>query len=210
MIRSVDSDEVVEIRTLDLGDRGEKEGSVIEVDPFLNAQRQVSDIFYTGFADLLIYARARFGEERVESISGDLQFFDADYERASAIALLPSGVRHNDLTAEHYWTVGRLRHTSDVHKIRWLKIAREEQLNPLDLRRSIGAGKVTRSKDSERAKGARSGILTPAFLVMYFLKWESQNAEGTMKSDLEGRLMCLDEFAPIENFLVTLRQSLSD
>src|SRR5476649_2708904 len=62
-----------------------------------------------------------------------------DAKRADAIARVPWVARDAALTSDHYYVAGKAR-LNDEERTKWLKIAHEEDLSAVELKRSIARG----------------------------------------------------------------------
>jgi hypothetical protein len=122
-------------------------------------------------ADIFSFARKNGWEKDVEVALGELEFDVALVRKALAVGDVPRGLRHPDLTGEHYFVVSRLLYDDQV---KWLQRAVKHKMAPLVLKRSIEAGKVLTKEQIEMMSGAGSGILNYHGILTNWQRWEKK------------------------------------
>jgi len=144
----------------------------------LSMLKAVHDGYHAALADTISYGRSNYGEETVAEAMTQLEFPQADFNRACDVAKVPIGLRKNQqgLNSEHYQVVGHVFGDDEIKQKTWLKAASEEKLSPGELKRSIDAGKVV--KDAAKTTGRGSGGLVTIQGIMFgFSKWKEQVTE---------------------------------
>jgi hypothetical protein len=86
--------------------------------------------------------------------------------------------REHQLCSEHYFILSKVPLAAE--RERWAAIAVNERLSPLELKRSIEAGKILRSGDINQSSGQGSGINTIQGACFKLQQWERQMG-GTQK-----------------------------
>ena len=174
---------------------------------FLN---RFKHIFHCSLADVLNYGRAKFSTEAVNVGITQAEFDFADVAKAESIGQLTLEFREKHaLTSEHYFVLSR-QPAKDADK--WAKIARSEKLTPLELKRSIEAGKVVRNADLAALSGQGSGINTIQGAIFRLQSWENSLGGRAKVIELprKEREQILSLLKPTIELAATLEQSLAD
>jgi len=130
-------------------------------------------------ADWRMEGRRQFGDEVVAEAEKSLQLEFKDLRAAEALEAL-EGARSEALSDEHHLTLskaldglGKAREEWQQEASKWLQVAEEFALTPLELKKSIKAGEVVREDSSKggTASAGTTGILTLEAIHMDFLRW---------------------------------------
>jgi hypothetical protein len=136
-------------------------------------------------ADWRMEGRRQFGDEIVESAEKALQLEFKDLRAAEALEAL-EGARSEMLSDEHHLALsksidglGKAREEWREQAQKWLRIAEEEGLSPLELKKSIKAGEIVRDEASKpgAASAGSTGVLTLESISMDFLRWLRRSEE---------------------------------
>ena len=175
----------------------------------LASWRQLKHVWELGFADILNYGRERFGEEKVEEALHQLEFNLQDAQRALAIGQIPLDLRVEELTAEHYYILGKADLTPK-ERGRWAAIAHKEKLSALELQKSIEAGKVVRLRTIEGMSGRNSGVATIEAISFWFERWENQvgGEKAVLAWGRDVKVAWLTEVRPILDLAAKVEKSL--
>jgi len=160
------------------------------------------------FADYCRWARREWGDFHVEESFGQMNLPLNDTKRADAIARVPWVARDAALTSEHYYMAGKAK-LRDEDRTKWLKIALEEDLSAVELKRSIEKGEVVHQEETPAGKGSGSGIVTIYAVRMIYLQWARKCADALLIAPLEEQEAVLEEFRPIAEFIEKLRASIA-
>lgn len=138
----------------------------------LQSWRQCNQSWELVFADLLRYGREQFGPKKVDEALIQMQFDLGDSIKALTIGQLPLDLRTENLSSDHMWVLAKAVDLTAKERARWAAISDKEGLKPVELQKSIEAGKVLRQADIDRVSGHNSGIATIQGLSFWFHQWE--------------------------------------
>ena len=124
-------------------------------------------------ADWRMEGRRHFGDEVVAEAERQLEFEFKDLRAAEALEKL-DGVHPSAPSDAHAFVAAKLcENSTDAQE--WLEKAREENLSPVELQKSIKAGEIVRETSGSAPTGsAGSGVLTLEAIHMDFLRWNSR------------------------------------
>jgi hypothetical protein len=162
----------------------------------------------TVFADLCSWARSQFGDHFVDTFFFESQLLLSTSKQVEAIARVSWHARHPDLSSEHYEVVGRTVY-KHAGQARWLRIARDRDLTPVELERSIEKGKIERREDTQAGKGTGSGIVTVYAVRMVFMQWARTNLDPLLNSRLDDQEEVLFELDPIVRLVDQIRANIA-
>lgn len=131
----------------------------------------VKSAYHCILADHINYGRDRFGTSQVALALEQAEFELADVTKADSIGQLTLDFRQtHSLNSEHYFILSKL--PSDAERNRWASLAAKEKLSPLELKRSIEAGRLLRSSQIQNASGQGTGINTIQGAVFKMQQWQ--------------------------------------
>lgn len=127
-------------------------------------------------ADWRMEGRRHFGDEVVAEAERQLEFEFKDLRAAEALEKL-DGVHPSAPSDAHAFVAAKLcENSTDAQE--WLEKAREENLSPVELQKSIKAGEIVRETAGSAPTGsAGSGVLTLEVIHMDFRRWLSRVAD---------------------------------
>lgn len=127
-------------------------------------------------ADWRMEGRRHFGDEVVAEAERQLEFEFKDLRAAEALEKL-DGVHPSAPSDAHAFVAAKLcENSTDAQE--WLEKAREENLSPVELQKSIKAGEIVRETSGSAPTGsAGSGVLTLEAIHMDFRRWLSRVAD---------------------------------
>jgi hypothetical protein len=127
-------------------------------------------------ADWRMEGRRQFGDEVVAEAERQLEFEFKDLRAAEALEKL-DGVHPSAPSDAHAFVAAKLcENSTDAQE--WLEKAREENLSPVELQKSIKAGEIVRESAGSAPTGsAGSGVLTLEAIHMDFRRWLSRVAD---------------------------------
>lgn len=160
--------------------------------------------FYSGFVR---WARDKHGDFFVDEIFGQMQLPLNDAKQYDAIARVPWQARNAAFSDEHYYVVGKAD-LKDPEREKWLEIAHDEDLSPLELKRSIEEGKVVHQEETPAGKGSGSGIVTIYAVRMIYMQWARKCASPVLAGELKEQTAILEELRPILEFADKLRAAI--
>ena len=166
----------------------------------MRALKSTKDTFHCALADLMKVGTEKLGQGVVEHALEELEYDHDDAMRATALNSLPPAARDLGLSASHYVAVTRSKDlTTDAARMEWLRKAKRHGLTPLQLRRSILAGKVVTSEDVQLASGRGSGINTLENWMFLMGQWAKHIAKVDPISGWppEKAQMALEKFGPL-------------
>ena len=176
----------------------------------LGSLNQIKHTYLAAVADVAAYGRANFGDEKVNAAFEQLEFDLNDATKATAIGTISLELRTEyELTAEHAFLLSRLADGQEREK--WAKLTNENQLTPLELKRSIEADKIVRQKDILEQSGHGAGINTIQGAAFSVRKWEKQmgGRDKIMGLPSTDRTKLLQVLQPVIELAATIEQSLS-
>jgi hypothetical protein len=135
-------------------------------------------------ADWRMEGRRQFGDEVVASAERQLEFEFKDLRAAEALEKL-DGVHPSAPSDAHAFVAAKLcENSTDAQE--WLEKAREENLSPLELQKSIKAGEIVRETSGSAPTGSSgSGVLTLEAIHMDFLRWNSRVSDDGFPENWE-------------------------
>lgn len=135
-------------------------------------------------ADWRMEGRRQFGDEVVASAERQLEFEFKDLRAAEALEKL-EGVHPSAPSDAHAFVAAKLcENSTDAQE--WLEKAREENLSPLELQKSIKAGEIVRETSGSAPMGSvGSGVLTLEAIHMDFLRWNSRVSDDGFPENWE-------------------------
>jgi len=128
-------------------------------------------------ADLLNYGAQKFGEEQMELLLESVEFDYSQARKAVSLMQVPRSLRNPELNKEHYFVVSTLEYGE---QLRWLNEAVLHDLSPLELKRSIEAGRVLTKDEIVTLSGSGSGVFTYQGVITGFERW-SRKVGGVEK-----------------------------
>jgi hypothetical protein len=166
----------------------------------MRALKLSKDGFHCALADLMRAGAEKLGEEAVGRALEVLEYDHDDAMRATALNTLPTAARALGLSASHYVVVVRAKElTTDAQRMDWLRRSKKHGLTPLQLRRSITAGKIVTSEDVQIASGRGSGVLTVQNGLFQLSQWYKhiQKADPINQWPPAKASECLDLFKTV-------------
>ncbi len=136
--------------------------------------------------------------------------FRSDADQLLVTALLPAHLRKQPRIPGHYVLAEKARLSDISEKARWLDHARKHNLSPLELTRSINAGRIVRLADSPSAMSSGSGIITIQSIRADFLAWARNSAELILNGEPATMEAFLEEFAPMLDFVTEVEDALAE
>jgi len=147
-----------------------------------------------GFSQYISFGKAK--GYKVNDALAQLEFDMPTVKIALDLATVPIEMQHENLTAEHYLVLARADDLSKPKKMKWAKIASEQNLTPPQLKASIAAGEVV---STATARQQSHGIIGIHGISQEFDIWFRRVGEldGIMKMDKEHQDEILGEIEPI-------------
>jgi hypothetical protein len=132
---------------------------------FAAAVRQVKsakDSSLRRLANLMVKEEARIGKPGVYAVLAKEGFSSHDLSLVDALLALPSEADEvlETLTCQHALAVIQAKHLTQSARVRWLRCARNNALDPLELKCSIASRRVRKREQIRRDSGHNSGIRT--------------------------------------------------
>lgn len=177
---------------------------------FLNTIHSIKSAYHCILADHLNYGREKFGIASIAIALEQAEFDLADVTKAEAIGQLTLDFREtHQLNSEHYFILSQ-KLTEDKDRSRWAKIATKEHLTPLELKRSIEAGRLLKAEQIQDTSGQGSGILTIQGALFKMQQWSVKmgGTENILKLPPEDRRSLLDLLTPTIELAAALEDSL--
>jgi hypothetical protein len=162
-------------------------------------------------ADSINFAKAKFGEVMVDEALHQMEFPWIDAKKAELVdqRRLPWQAREFDLEEEHFFAVGQANLRPE-ESAKWLEIAAEEKLTPLELKRSIEVGKTIHNEDTQSGKGKNSGIVTIYAVRALFLQWRRNNITALLAGPIDEQKDVLSELEPVCELIDKLRVNIAE
>lgn len=177
---------------------------------FLNAIQSIKSAYHCVLADHLNYGRDKFGIAAVAIALEQAEFDLSDVLKADAIGQLDFDFREtHQLNAEHYFILSQ-KLSDTKERTRWAKIAAKEKLTPLELKRSIEAGKILRAEQIQDHSGQGSGIITIQGALFKMQQWHVKmgGTDSILQLPLEDRQSLLDLLIPAIELAAAIEKSL--
>lgn len=176
----------------------------------LRTIHSVKSAFHCVLADHINYGRDHFGIAKVALALEQAEFDLADVTKADSIGQLTLDFREkHKLNSEHYFVLSKIE--VDRERERWAAIAERENLSPLELKRSIEAGKILHTKQIAASSGQGSGINTIQGVVFKMQQWEREmgGPEHIAQLPIDERKTLLDLLTPMISLAATIEQSIA-
>ena len=138
---------------------------------FLRAIHSIKSAYHCVLADHLNYGRLHFGISEVAIALEQAEFDLADVIKADSIGQLTLDYRQqHELNSEHYFILSKL--PDPKARDQWAASARRENLSPLELKRSIEAGKILHTEQIQNNSGQGSGFNTIQGALFKMQQWQ--------------------------------------
>jgi hypothetical protein len=176
----------------------------------LKTIHSVKSAFHCVLADHINYGRERFGVAQVAVALEQAEFDLADITKADSIGQLKLDFREkHKLNSEHYFVLSKIENTREQE--RWASIAERENLSPLELKRSIEAGKILHTPQISANSGQGSGINTIQGAIFKMQQWEREmgGADKIAKLPAPERIALLNLLTPMISLAAAIEASLS-
>ena len=179
---------------------------------FLHTIHSIKSAYHCVLADHINYGRDKFGIASVAIALEQAEFDLADVTKADSIGQLTLDFRQtHELTAEHYFILSN-KLPEESERAHWAKIAAKEKLSPLELKRSIEAGKILKQNEITNTSGQGSGLNTIQGAVFRMQQWERDmgGAEKIIRLPCEDRQSLLELLAPMITLAAAIEESLGE
>lgn len=135
-----------------------------------------------GFSQYISYGKAK--KFKVDEALAQLEFDMPTVKVALDLATVPLEMQFENLTAEHYLVLARADDQSKPKKMKWAKIASDQNLSPSQLKASIAAGEVVSTSTTRQQT---HGIINIHGIRQEFEIWLRRvgGVEGILKMDKE-------------------------
>lgn len=176
----------------------------------LKTIHSVKSAFHCVLADHINYGREQFGVAQVAIALEQAEFDLADVTKADSIGQLTLDFREkHKLNSEHYFVLSKIDNKREQE--RWAAIAERENLSPLELKRSIEAGKILHTSQIAASSGQGSGINTIQGVIFKMQQWEREmgGTEKIAKLPAPERKALLDLLTPMISLAAAIEQSLT-
>lgn len=176
----------------------------------LRAIHSVKTAYHCILADHINYGREHFGVAEVSVALEQAEFDLADVTKADAIGQLTLDFRgRHQLTSEHYFILSKVE--SFKERTRWAQIAEREKLSPLELKRSIEAGRILHNDQIQNTSGQGSGINTIQGVIFKMQQWEREmgGVHNIVSLPVEERRNLLELLTPTIALASAIEESLS-
>lgn len=121
--------------------------------------------------DLLADAAKKGIEDQLTMVFEEVGLSPVEVGKCLAISLVPRSLRHDNLTEEHYFVVSKL---TLPEQTKWLNEALKHNLNALEMKRSIEAGRVLKRDEINELSGRGSGIVNYHGIVNQWDRWANK------------------------------------
>jgi hypothetical protein len=121
--------------------------------------------------DLLADAAKKGIDEQLTMVFEEVGISPVEVGKSLAIAAVPKSLRHDRLTEEHYFVVSKLSLTEQT---KWLDEALKHNLNALEMKRSIEAGRVLKREQINELSGRNSGIVNYHGIINEWDRWRNK------------------------------------
>lgn len=144
----------------------------------------------------------KWGREMVNTALEQLELEATLVKAAIAINAIPQEFRFENLNGDHYVELSRAELTRE-QAIRWVRIAHEQSLTPMQLRFSIAEGEVV---DQTSAKQQGTGVYTVHGIRQSFDIWARRvgGIEGVQGMDMDHKIEIMEELEAICEFGLAL------
>ncbi len=152
------------------------------------------------------YGRREYGEEKVAEAMDQMSLEFADVEAMETLQKLETSPR-SELSAEHHFVLAKAGVDAEAQTT-WLETAWREKLTPVELRKSIIAGKVIRSEASGNGPHS-AGVASPHAVRQQFDFWVRQAGDGWRGLDRGQKEQLLGLLAPIAALVAEIEVDLA-
>lgn len=169
----------------------------------------MKDAYKFVLADIISYGLKNFGREKVDEGLIQLQFNLGEVNEAFAIGQIPLPLRVERLKPEHYYILGKADLTTK-ERGKWAALADKHELEPMELQKSIEAGKIVHQAAIDQISGKNSGITTIEGISWWYDRWERQigGREVVLAWKVDLKKRWLDEVRPIVELAREVEKSL--
>lgn len=177
---------------------------------FLKTLHSVKGAYHCALADTIAYGREKFGDAQVGLALEQGEFEEADVIKAGNIGQLSLTFRQTfHLSSEHYFVLSKV--TDTQQQSRWAAEAVNNTLTALELKRSIEAGKVVRTKQIANTSGSGSGFNTIQGIAFKVGQWEKAmgGIDNIVKLPKEQRESLIELLTPALTLIAAIEASLS-
>jgi hypothetical protein len=174
-----------------------------EILKFIQSTRKKAAIYV---ADCIAFGIAKWGRKKVDEALEQLEFEATLVKTAIAITTIPLELRFGNLDGDHYVELAKSG-IPKAQKIRWARIASEQNLTASQLRFSIIEGEVV---DRAAAKAMQTGVLTIQGVRQSFDVWVRRvgGIEGVKAMELDHQVEIMEELDAICEFGMMLHDHL--
>lgn len=174
-----------------------------EVLRFIKDTRKKASIY---IADCIAFGIKKWGRKKVDEALEQLELEATLVKTAFAISTIPLDLRFDNLVGEHYVELAKSG-IPKAQKVRWARIASEQQLTPSQLRFSIIEGEVV---DRAAARAMQTGVLTIQGVRQSFDVWARRvgGIEGVKAMELDHKMEIMEELDAICEFGMLLHDHL--
>jgi len=176
----------------------------------LGSLAKIKHSYLSTLADVTVYGRRRFGDEKVHEAIEQLEFDLSDATKAAAIGALSLDMRRDyRLNSEHAFILSRCG--DEQEREGWARKTFELELSPLELKRSIEAGRIVRQKELLEQAGHGAGINTIQGAAFGVRRWEAQmgGREQILLLPATARTKLLDVLRPMIELAAAIEKSLN-
>lgn len=176
----------------------------------LRTIHSVKSAFHCVLADHINYGREHFGVAQVAIALEQAEFDLADVTKADSIGQLTLDFREkHKLNSEHYFVLSKIE--AERERERWASIAQRENLSPLELKRSVDAGKILHAKQIAASSGQGSGINTIQGAIFKMQQWEREmgGIDKITQLPMPEKKALLELLEPMIQLAASLEQSLA-
>lgn len=177
----------------------------------IGSLQSIRHAYHNALADAINYGHRTFGSEVVGTTLEQLEFDMSDANKAINIGTLSYHFRQaHPLTSEHYHVLATC--AEEQHREKWAKLATDEKLTALELKRSIEKGEVIRTSEIQKLSGHGAGINTVQGVVFQFKQWENRigGVQAALKLPEKERRDLLSHLTPMIELAAALESSLSN
>ena len=177
---------------------------------FLNTLHSVKGAYHCALADTINYGREKFGDASVALALEQAEFEEADVVKAGNIGQLSLTFRQTfHLSSEHYFVLSKI--TDPQQQARWAAEAVNNKLTALELKRSIEANKVIRTRQINSTSGNGSGFNTIQGIAFKVGQWEKAmgGLDNILKLPAEQRQSLVELLTPTISLIAAIEASLA-
>ena len=181
---------------------------------------QLGTISTIALGDLLHHAEKKgIKAEQFALVFEEVGYSPVDTGKAYSIASVHRRLRNEKLSSEHYFVVAKSIGLGDVDakdaqmglQEQWLNRALKHNLSPLELKRSIEAGKVLKKGEIAKLSGRGSGIINYHGIVNQWERWANKvgGADGIKSWPTETLEKWLSEVKSVDETIAAARAELA-